>query len=499
MMGLLPHTARIEGSARLDELELLGLRGEAMRRVRGDRIAMIFQEPSTALDPVRTAGWQIAEAIQAHKPVSRRAAMARAVELLDLVGIPDPASRVHSYPHQLSGGQKQRVMIAMAIANDPELIIADEPTTALDVTVQAQILDLLHDLRERLGTAIILITHNMGVVADLADRVAVMFRGKLVEVGTADEVFYHPRDPYTKHLLASVPHLGRPRPASMNEVAAPEIEPQPVLEVQNLDVKFPGRIGSPPVHAVDAVSLTLRSHEILALVGESGSGKTTLGRCAVGLLAPTSGRIEALGVDIAKASSREMRQLRRRMGFVFQDPAASLNPRMSVGACISEPMRIHNQGTKPERVQRVAELLEAVELPQDFASRYPHELSGGQRQRVSLARALVMGPELLVADEPTSALDVSVQARVLEVFVRLQHLMGFACLFITHDLAVVDMLADRIAVMKGGQLVEIGPSDEILRSPTADYTKQLIAAVPLPDPKEQAVMREKRRSVLPPA
>jgi ABC-type glutathione transport system ATPase component len=495
LLGLLPHTAHIEGSAELDDTDLLRLRGEALRRVRGDRIAMIFQEPSTALDPVRTVGWQISEAIRVHRTVSRSQALDRAVELLTMVGIPDPAVRVHSYPHQLSGGQKQRVMIAMAIANDPELIIADEPTTALDVTVQAQILDLLHDLRERLGTAIILITHNMGVVADLADRVAVMFRGRIVEVGSADEIFYRPKDPYTKHLLASVPHLGRPRPAAMDEVAPPEISDRPVLVVEDLDVKFPGRIGSPPVHAVAGVSLELRAHEILALVGESGSGKTTLGRCAVGLLPTTGGTIEAFGEDLGKATARQLRRLRRRMGFVFQDPAASLNPRMSVGACITEPMRIHGEGTKEERADRAARLLEAVELPRDFANRYPHELSGGQRQRVSLARALVMGPELLVADEPTSALDVSVQARVLEVFVRLQHQMGFACLFITHDLAVVDMLADRIAVMRNGRLVEIGPNEQVLRDPTAQYTKELIAAVPVPDPVEQAVMRERRRSL----
>jgi ABC-type glutathione transport system ATPase component len=322
-----------------------------------------------------------------------------------------------------------------------------------------------------------------------------MFRGELVEVASAEEIFAHPRDPYTKHLLASVPHLGRPRPAAMNAVAAPGIDPAPVLKITDLDVKFPGRIGSPPVHAVDGVSLELRSHEILALVGESGSGKTTLGRCSVGLLAPTGGKIEALGVDIAHISARKLRELRKRMGFVFQDPAASLNPRLSVGACISEPMRIHEEGNSAQRRARVAELLEAVELPPDYAERYPHELSGGQRQRVSLARALVMGPELLVADEPTSALDVSVQARVLEVFVRLQHLMGFACLFITHDLAVVEMLADRIAVMRAGQVVEIGPSEEVLRSPTAEYTKELIAAVPVPDPAEQAVNRDRRRAL----
>ncbi|MDR1188742.1 MAG: ABC transporter ATP-binding protein [Bifidobacteriaceae bacterium] len=492
MIGLLPSTARIEGSAKIEGTELIGLRAGAMRAVRGDRIAMVFQEPSTALDPVRTVGWQIVEALRAHRKMTRRQALARAVELLDLVGIPDPAVRVHSYPHQMSGGQKQRVMIAMAISCDPEVIIADEPTTALDVTVQAQILDLLHDLRERLGTAIILITHNMGVVADLSDRVAVMFRGELVEQGTAEDVFARPQHPYTKHLLASVPYLGRERPASMN-TAAPPIEAKTVLTVENLEVFFPGRIGSPPVRAIDGVSLELSRHEILALVGESGSGKTTLGRCAVGLLEPTAGELTVLGQPLAKIKAGVLRDLRKRLGFVFQDPAASLNPRMSVGACVSEPMRVHGVGTSGSRRARVAELLEAVELPVEFAERYPHELSGGQRQRVSLARALVMSPELLVADEPTSALDVSVQAKVLEVFVRLQHQMGFACLFITHDLAVVDLLADRIAVMKSGRLVELGTREQVLRDPQEQYTKDLIAAVPLPDPVAQRERQRARR------
>ncbi|MDR2564524.1 MAG: ABC transporter ATP-binding protein [Bifidobacteriaceae bacterium] len=496
MVGLLPSTARIEGSAELDQTELIGLRGPAMRAVRGDRIAMVFQEPSTALDPVRTVGWQIAEALRAHRKMTKRQALARAVELLELVGIPDPAVRVHSYPHQMSGGQKQRVMIAMAISCDPEVIIADEPTTALDVTVQAQILDLLHDLRERLGTAIILITHNMGVVADLSDRVAVMFRGELVEQGTAEDIFARPQHPYTKHLLGAVPYLGRERPASMN-TAAPPVSPETVLTVRDLEVFFPGRIGSPPVRAIDGVSLELKRHEILALVGESGSGKTTLGRCAVGLLEPTAGELTVLGRPLASLKARELRELRKRMGFVFQDPASSLNPRMSVGACVSEPMRVHGEGTSASRRERVAELLEAVELPTEFADRYPHELSGGQRQRVSLARALVLNPELLVADEPTSALDVSVQAKVLEVFVRLQHQMGFACLFITHDLAVVDMLADRIAVMKSGRLVELGSREQVLRSPQEQYTKDLIAAVPLPDPVAQRVRQRARRAAGP--
>jgi ABC-type glutathione transport system ATPase component len=493
MVGLLPRTARIEGEARIDQTELIGLHGEAIRRVRGDRIAMIFQEPSTALDPVRTAGWQICEALLSHQNISRKEAMARAVELLDLVGIPDPEIRVHSYPHQLSGGQKQRVMIAMAISCDPEVIIADEPTTALDVTVQAQILDLLHDLRERLGTAIILITHNMGVVADMADRVAVMFRGELVEQGTAEQIFNDPQHPYTKHLLGSVPRLGGARPATMDAVAAPPVEAELALSVRHLDVFFPGRIGSPPVKAVKDVSLELHRHEILALVGESGSGKTTLGRCAVGLQLPTGGELTVLGQELRGIRPAALRALRRRLAFVFQDPASSLNPRMSVADCISEPMRVHRTGTKAEREARVAELLDAVELPSDYANRYPHELSGGQRQRVSLARALVMDPELLVADEPTSALDVSVQAKVLEVFVRLQHQMGFACLFITHDLAVVDLLADRIAVMRSGELVELGSREEVLRNPQQQYTKDLIEAVPIPDPVVQKARRDVRR------
>ncbi len=494
MLGLLPDTARVTGSAALDETDLVGLHGEQIRRVRGDRVAMIFQEPSTALDPVRTVGWQICEALQMHRKLSRSAAMARAVELLDLVGIPDPQHRVHSYPHQLSGGQKQRVMIAMAISCDPEVIIADEPTTALDVTVQAQILDLLRDLQEKLGTAIILITHNMGVVADLADRVAVMFRGEIVEAGDVRDVFERPQHPYTQHLLASVPHLGARRPESMNTPLAAAPGDRVVMSVKDLDVDFPGRLGSGPVHAVAGVNLDVHEHEIVALVGESGSGKTTLGRCAVGLQPASRGEIDVLGVNIVTAGPRQLRGFRRRVGFVFQDPAASLNPRMTVGDCISEPMLIHGMGTKAERANRARELLEAVELPADYALRYPHELSGGQRQRVSLARALVTGPEFVVADEPTSALDVSVQARVLEVFVRLQHRMGFACLFVTHDLAVVDMLADRIAVMQNGRLVELGTREQVLRHPTQQYTRDLIAAVPVPDPAEQTLRRIARRA-----
>jgi len=495
VVGLLPDTATTSGKADLADQDLLSLKGEQIRRVRGDRIAMIFQEPSTALDPVRTVGWQICEALQVHRHISRKEAMAKAVELLELVGIPDPKHRVNYYPHQLSGGQKQRVMIAMAISCDPEILVADEPTTALDVTVQAQILDLLRDLQEKLGMAIILITHNMGVVADLADRVAVMYRGELVEQGTAHDIFEHPQHPYTKALLAAVPYLGRPRPLSMETPLSARPTSDVVMSVKSLDVVFPGRLGSPAVKAVDNVSLDVHAHEIVALVGESGSGKTTLGRCTVGLQPATRGTIEVLGTDIVHAAGRELRDYRRRVGFVFQDPAASLNPRMTVGACIAEPMVIHGMGTPAERLDRARELLEAVELPPEYIARYPHELSGGQRQRVSLARALVTSPEFLVADEPTSALDVSVQAKVLEVFVRLQHQMGFACLFVTHDLAVVDLLADRIAVMQLGRIVELGTREQILRDPQQQYTKDLIASVPVPNPAEQSVKRVARRAL----
>ncbi|MBI9115918.1 dipeptide ABC transporter ATP-binding protein [Sanguibacter suaedae] len=504
LLGLLPGYATVTGSATLDGEELTGLRGEAVRSLRGRRIAMIFQEPSTSLDPVRTVGWQIVEALRAHRRMSRRAARARAVELLDLVGIPDPAKRVGSYPHQMSGGQKQRVMIAIAIACEPEVIIADEPTTALDVTVQAQILDLLRDLRDRLGTAIVLITHNMGVVADLADRVVVMYRGEVVEQAPVADLFASPQHPYTRRLLAAVPHLGHGAgsattrgvqvPAATGEARSPDVTPAqvPALAIRDLVVEFPGRLGSPAVRAVDGVSLEIAPGAVLGLVGESGSGKTTIGRVAVGLVPATKGTVEVFGDDLARTSAKELRDVRRRFGFVFQDPAASLNPRASVGACIAEPMIVHDEGTEASRRAKVLELLDAVELPTSFAARYPHELSGGQRQRVSLARALVLGPDLLVADEPTSALDVSVQATVLDLFRTLQAEMGFACLFVSHDLAVVDIVADRVAVMSAGRLVETGLTADVLRTPKEEYTRALLAAVPVPDPAEQAVRRRAR-------
>lgn len=490
VLGLLPSTAAVTGSAKLGDRELLGMSSRNLRPIRGDQVSMVFQEPSTALNPVYTVGWQIIEGLQAHQDISKKAARKRAVELLELVGMPDPEQRVDYYPHQLSGGQKQRVVIAMAIACDPDVIIADEPTTALDVTVQAAILELLLSLRDRLGTAIVLITHNMGVVADMADRVVVMYRGNIVEQAPARRLFAEPRHPYTRALLDAVPHLGRENGPGLVD------ENELVLKVDDLVVEFPGGFGQPAFRAVDHVTLEVRKGEVLGLVGESGSGKSTVGRTTVGLQQPTSGTIHVSGNEISGLSDRQLRPLRSRFGFVFQDPASSLNPRMSIGQCVAEPLHVQTEMKQSEIDAKVRSLLESVELGGSYAERFPHELSGGQRQRVSLARALSLDPDLLIADEPTSALDVSVQARVLELFTELQQRLQFACLFISHDLAVVDTLANRVAVMQNGKLVEIGPREQVLGNPQEAYTKRLIAAVPVPDPDEQRRRREARGHLL---
>ena len=490
ILGLLPGTADVDGSVRLGDRELLGMADDDLRPIRGDQVSMVFQEPSTALNPVYTVGWQIIEGLQAHTKMFKKEARKRAVELLEMVGMPDPEHRVDYYPHQLSGGQKQRVVIAMAIACDPDVIIADEPTTALDVTVQAAILELLLSLRDRLGTAIVLITHNMGVVADMADRVVVMYRGNIVEQAPARRLFAEPRHPYTRALLDAVPHLGRENGPGLVD------ENDLVLKVDDLVVEFAGGFGQPPFRAVDHVSLEVRKGEVLGLVGESGSGKSTVGRTTVGLQQPTSGTIHVSGNEISGLSDRQLRPLRSRFGFVFQDPASSLNPRMSIGQCVAEPLHVQTEMKQSEIDAKVRSLLESVELGGSYAERFPHELSGGQRQRVSLARALSLDPDLLIADEPTSALDVSVQARVLELFTELQQRLQFACLFISHDLAVVDTLANRVAVMQNGKLVEIGPRSQVLGNPQEDYTKRLIAAVPVPDPDEQRRRREARGHLL---
>ncbi|HEY9291191.1 MAG TPA: dipeptide ABC transporter ATP-binding protein [Microlunatus sp.] len=491
VLGLLPSTAHTSGSAKLRDRELLGLSSRALRPVRGDQVSMIFQEPSTALNPVYTVGWQIAEGIRAHRKISRKDARRRAIELLEMVGLPDPEHRVDYYPHQLSGGQKQRVVIAMAIACEPDVIIADEPTTALDVTVQAAILELLLSLRDRLGTAIVLITHNMGVVADIADRVVVMYQGNVVEEAPVDALFAAPQHPYTQRLLEAVPHLGRSGATPVAKAGE-----QIVLTVDDLVVEFPGRLGQPSFRAVDGVSFEIRRGEVLGLVGESGSGKSTVGRTTVGLQKPTSGSVTVSGTEISALTDAQLRSHRAHFGFVFQDPAASLNPHLTIADCIAEPLHVQSSASDADQRAKVQQLLDRVQLPGNYADRYPHELSGGQRQRVSLARALALDPDLLIADEPTSALDVSVQARVLELFEELQAEFQFACLFISHDLAVVDTLAHRVAVMQYGEIVEIGGAQQVLNDPQEDYTKRLIAAVPVPDPVEQRLRRRARGKLL---
>ncbi|MEP9415352.1 ABC transporter ATP-binding protein [Gordonia sp. VNQ95] len=487
-IGLLPDTAHATGSVKVDGVEVLGRPQKELAAIRGARVAMIFQEPQTALNPVKTIGWQLQQALRAHTSITRRAAARRAVELLSLVEIPDPQARVGYYPHQLSGGQKQRVVIALALANDPALLLADEPTTALDVSVQREILDLLVRLRDRIDAGILLITHNLGVVADIADRVVVVQFGEVVERGDVYQIFAAPTQTYTRQLLAAVPRLPEGdgdygTPSAQSEAAAPD--DTPIVSVEDLTVVHRGRLGQAPHTALDGVSLTVGIGEVLGVVGESGSGKTTLGRAIGGLVAPRSGRIIVDGHDIGTVGKSRLQQLRRSIAFVPQDPTASLDPRFTVAESIREPLDIQRVGTRTEQLHRVDELLDAVHLPRSFAGRLPHELSGGQRQRVALARALSLRPRLLIADEPTSALDVSVQARVLELFAELQHDLGFAALFISHDLAVVEQVADRVAVLKDGRLVEQGTARAVLTHPTATYTKSLIDAVPYPDPVRQ--------------
>ena len=490
IIGLLPETAVTRGVILLNGRDVVGLSGEKLRATRGLDAAMVFQEPSTSLNPVYTVGWQLAEGLRAHGKYSRRQARAKAIEYLGKVGIPEPEKRIDHYPHQFSGGQKQRVVIAMALALDPELIIADEPTTALDVTVQAEILDLLRRCRDEFGTAIILITHNMGVVADLADRVVVMYEGKVVEQATATTLFGSPQHPYTQKLLAAVPRIDTTRERT------PVAEAPPVVQATDLVIEYPGRFGRGGFRAVDRVSFTIAPGEVLGLVGESGSGKTTIGRAIGGLTKISGGSLQVLGHEMLTVRERGFKPVREQIGFVFQDPASSFNPLLTIAQCVAEPLIVHGRaGDATAARPRVDELLEAVQLPRAFGDRYPHELSGGQRQRASLARALALEPTLLIADEPTSALDVSVQARVLELFAELQSQFGFAALFISHDLAVVDTVSDRIAVLYRGELVEEGPPAQVLGAPQHPYTQRLLASLPVPDPAEQALRREELRAL----
>jgi peptide/nickel transport system ATP-binding protein len=522
LLDLLPSNSRIRGSIKLNGEEITGIRANQMRRIRGGEIAVIFQEPMTALNPVYTVGSQIIETLRVHYGIAPSEAKKRAIELLGMVELPDPLKAFNSYPHQLSGGQRQRAMIAQSISCDPTLLIADEPTTALDVTVQAEILDLLRSLRDRLKSAILLITHDMGVVADIADYIAVMKDGVIVETGTALEIFSNPQHPYTKALLAAVPHLGQRAGAEIDTTAALAAETPDarerisindraveasrvaaardtrpvVLDFDDVVIEYPKHGRVPAFRAVDHVDLKVHSGEVVGLVGESGSGKTTLGRAAIGLLPITEGTLTVTGQNISKANRDEIRQLHKKAGIVFQDPASSLNPRMPVGDSIGEPLLLAKQMKGQALFNEVERLLDSVELPRAYRGRFPHELSGGQKQRVGIARAIALKPQLLIADEPTRALDVSVQARVLELLQGLQREMQFACLFITHDLAVIDVLANRIAVMHQGKLVEVGTRDEILRNPKQPYTQRLLAAVPLPDPILQRERRETRRELL---
>jgi peptide/nickel transport system ATP-binding protein len=489
LMDLLASNARVEGSVKVNGEEMIGAKKTLLRRARGRDVAYIFQEPMTALNPVYTIGFQIVETLRTHFDMGPQEAKVRAIELITMVEIPNPEASFDKYPHQLSGGQRQRAMIAQSLACDPGLLVADEPTTALDVTVQAEILDLIRNLRDRLNSAILLITHDMGVVADLADDILVMKDGNTIEYGTADQIFNRPQQPYTQELLAAVPKLGSVAVRTL----APDLVGLPaVLSLKNVSIEYPksGRI--PAFRAVTDFSLDIFPGEIVGLVGESGSGKTTVGRAAIGLLPAVEGTIEVVGRDITKPTPQELREIRRHTGIVFQDPASSLNPRLPIGESIGEPLFLSGDAKGAELDRRVEDLLDSVELPRSYRNRYPHELSGGQRQRVGIARALALTPDLLIADEPTSALDVSVQARFLDLLQELQNKLKFACLFISHDLAVVDILSHRIAVMQNGRLVEVGPRDQILKSPREEYTKRLISAVPVPNPAEQRARREAR-------
>jgi peptide/nickel transport system ATP-binding protein len=495
LLGLLPRPfGRVTaGQAWFDERDLLAMSQQELMQIRGDRITMIFQEPMTSLNPVLTIGRQLTEGLVEHKGLNQREADARAIEMLDLVGLGQPERRLGQYPHELSGGMRQRVMIAMALATDPAVLIADEPTTALDVTVQAQILDLMRALKARFDASIILITHDMGVVAEMADRVVVMHRGRKVEERPVRQIFAAPEQAYTRQLLDAVPILGSlagedapPRVVSEAETRPAE-RAETVLEVRDLDKRFSGgrswfgkrELG---VVAMQDVSFALQASETLALVGESGSGKSTTGRAVLRLLEVDRGEIRLEGRDLRRLGREGLRRARREMQMIFQDPFASLNPRLSAGRLVAEPMVIHGIASGSELDDRVAELFRRVGLEADHIRRFPHEFSGGQRQRICIARALGVGPKLIVADEPTSALDVSVQAQVLELLLELQQTLGLAYLFISHDMAVVEQMSHRVAVMQAGRIVELGPRRAVLNDPRHPYTEALLAAVPIPDP-----------------
>ena len=496
IMGLLPQPGvRVTGGRMFFAgRDLTVLSESALRRVRGDRIAMIFQEPMTSLNPVMTVGAQLTEAIRAHEPVGRSEARKRAVEALRAVRLSEPERRMGQYPHELSGGMRQRVMIAMALALRPEVLIADEPTTALDVTVQREVLDLLRDLQRDLGTAIILITHDMGVVAEMADRVIVMRQGRQVETAATLDIFARPRADYTQGLLAAVPRMGQ-------GAERPPVTTEPVAQLTDVVVRYPLRGGllggiTQNVHAVEHVSFDIRKGETFALVGESGCGKSTIAKALVGL-APHQGRIEVGGQAMEQLDAAGLKTMRRKVQMVFQDPMAALNPRMKVGDLIAEPLLIHGIGDTASQRTKAADLMARVGLEASHLDRYPHEFSGGQRQRICIARALALQPDLIIADESVSALDVSVQARVLDLLRALQTEFHMSYLFISHDMAVVDNISDRVGVMYLGQIVELGTRAQIFGNPQHPYTRRLIEAVPIPDPRQKRATTARSTSEVP--
>ncbi|MDE2029615.1 MAG: ABC transporter ATP-binding protein [Alphaproteobacteria bacterium] len=467
-----PNASHPTGSIKFDGEEAIGAKPAMLQDLRGNRVGIIFQEPMTSLNPLHTIGRQVAETLLIHKNMNAAQAKARVIELLHLVALPDPEKRIDAYPHELSGGQRQRVMIAMALANEPDLLIADEPTTALDVTIQAQILKLLKDLQQRFGMALLLITHDLSIVRKVADKVCVMQHGEIVEHGAAAEIFARPKHPYTKMLLAAEPKgEALPLPAQAEEI----------MRVEDVKVWFPIKKGifrrvSDYVRAVDGVSLTVRAGETVGVVGESGSGKTTLGLALLRLLSAT-GKVVFMGRDIMDLPKKELRPLRREMQVVFQDPFGSLSPRMSAGDIIAEGLDIHKLcADKAEREKRVIAALEEVGLDPESRHRYPHEFSGGQRQRISIARAVILQPKLIILDEPTSALDMSVQAQIVALLRDLQQRRGLAFIFISHDLRVVRALAHHVIVMKEGHVVEQGSAAQLFAQPQQDYTKTLLAA-----------------------
>ena len=505
-------TSRIEGKVMLGGRDLLALPEEEMRKVRGRDISMIFQEPMTSLNPIFPIGKQISEALTVHQNMSSADAKAEVILLLEKVRIPNAKNRYDEYPHQFSGGMRQRVMIAMALSSKPKLLIADEPTTALDVTIQGQILDLIKTLQEEEGMSVLFITHDMGVVAEVADRTIVMFRGDMAESGTTDDIFHRGKHPYTRALLSAVPRLGSmanrelPMRFPIIDIKTGESKPlvdvtdtvsktmTPILSVKDLTTRFDIRSGlfarkSGAVHAVEKVSFDLHEGETLSLVGESGCGKSTTGRSITRLIEPTAGNVTLDGYQVMQLDKHSLRTMRRSVQMIFQDPFASLDPRMTVGSAIMEPFLEHKLGSKAEARDKAAGLLQKVGLTPEMMRRFPHEFSGGQRQRVAIARSLMLDPKVIVADEAVSALDVSIKAQVCNLLLDLQQSLNLAFLFISHDMAVVERVSHRVAVMYLGEIVEIGPRSAVFDNPQHDYTRKLMSAVPVPDPARRSIKR----------